>query len=74
MSNAEIITWQLGVERSHLYGGIVGFLSLPRRLQDVQMTPEQVAARAGLSTDGWRHWVARGFDDGRAASDDVPSL
>jgi hypothetical protein len=65
MSDAELVTWQLGAERARLYGGIVGFLSMGRRMQDRLMTGEQLEAKVALGHDSWAYWVRRGWDDGR---------
>lgn len=67
MSTSEIVSWQIGVERAQRGVSVIAFLGSPRWLQDRQMSPEQLAARARLGSDTWAYWVRRGHDDTLAA-------
>jgi hypothetical protein len=67
MTNAELITWQLGTKRARLPGGIVGFLSMPWARLVPLMDDDERTARHMLGNDSWAYWVRRGWDDARGA-------
>jgi hypothetical protein len=67
MTDAEIITYLLGVERAVQPGGIVGFLSMPEARQALLMDDRERAAREALGHDSWAYWVRRGWDHARGA-------
>jgi hypothetical protein len=70
MTDSEIITYLLGVERAVQPGGIVGFLSMSRARQSLLMDEAELSAREALGHDSWAYWVRRGWDHARGA--DVP--
>jgi hypothetical protein len=67
MTDAEIHSYLLGVQRACQPGGIVGFLSMPQARQGLLMDEAELSAREALGHDSWAYWVRRGWDQARGA-------
>jgi hypothetical protein len=67
MTDAEIHSYLLGVQRACQPGGIAGFLSMPVYRSALLMDEAELAAREALGHDKWAYWVLRGWDQARGA-------